>query len=122
MPPHPLHALFSSHRPPPLSSLFFFFNDTATTEIYTLSLHDALPILSRCTPLLRLITSTPWSAAYTIPVKSRPAEVRNVESTTFTARSVTYRLTPASTVALLATTDATAVPCQKRSLNGSRPA
>src|SRR5258708_36268096 len=25
-------------------TLFFFFNDTATTEIYTLSLHDALPI------------------------------------------------------------------------------
>src|SRR2546422_460567 len=28
----------------PLLCLFFFFNDTATTEIYTLSLHDALPI------------------------------------------------------------------------------
>src|SRR5258708_17402173 len=28
----------------PLLSLLFFFNDTATTEIYTLSLHDALPI------------------------------------------------------------------------------
>src|SRR5215475_12882316 len=28
----------------PRNSLFFFFNDTATTEIYTLSLHDALPI------------------------------------------------------------------------------
>src|SRR2546425_2495484 len=28
-----------------LFSMFFFFNDTATTEIYTLSLHDALPIL-----------------------------------------------------------------------------
>src|SRR3712207_9394957 len=27
--------------------LFFFFNDTATTEIYTLSLHDALPISLR---------------------------------------------------------------------------
>src|SRR2546425_3084781 len=27
--------------------LFFFFNDTATTEIYTLSLHDALPICSK---------------------------------------------------------------------------
>src|SRR2546425_13275217 len=27
-----------------VSSMFFFFNDTATTEIYTLSLHDALPI------------------------------------------------------------------------------
>src|SRR5256885_13190016 len=26
--------------------MFFFFNDTATTEIYTLSLHDALPIWS----------------------------------------------------------------------------
>src|SRR3989442_10450342 len=26
------------------TSIFFFFNDTATTEIYTLSLHDALPI------------------------------------------------------------------------------
>src|SRR2546426_8357874 len=32
----------------PPSLFFFFFNDTATTEIYTLSLHDALPIsLSR---------------------------------------------------------------------------
>src|SRR3712207_6900895 len=28
--------------------LFFFFNDTATTEIYTLSLHDALPICPDC--------------------------------------------------------------------------
>src|SRR3989304_10502983 len=28
-----------------MSLVFFFFNDTATTEIYTLSLHDALPIL-----------------------------------------------------------------------------
>src|SRR2546430_7627426 len=27
--------------------MFFFFNDTATTEIYTLSLHDALPICNR---------------------------------------------------------------------------
>src|SRR5687768_18574312 len=27
--------------------IFFFFNDTATTEIYTLSLHDALPISNR---------------------------------------------------------------------------
>src|SRR5438309_6762781 len=32
-----------------LSLFFFFFNDTATTEIYTLSLHDALPI---CAPKL----------------------------------------------------------------------
>src|SRR2546422_2933117 len=30
------------------SCFFFFFNDTATTEIYTLSLHDALPISTWC--------------------------------------------------------------------------
>ena len=31
--------------------IFFFFNDTATTEIYTLSLHDALPIYLLCIKL-----------------------------------------------------------------------
>src|SRR2546430_11911726 len=30
--------------------IFFFFNDTATTEIYTLSLHDALPISGHVVP------------------------------------------------------------------------
>src|SRR3712207_7476758 len=33
-----------------LASVCFFFNDTATTEIYTLSLHDALPILEPLRP------------------------------------------------------------------------
>src|SRR2546427_1233647 len=33
----------------PVVYRFFFFNDTATTEIYTLSLHDALPISLRAT-------------------------------------------------------------------------
>src|SRR2546427_9626200 len=52
---------------------FFFFNDTATTEIYTLSLHDALPIWIRTISLRRhcvllsrsLRTSGPctWTAA-----------------------------------------------------------
>src|SRR2546429_5807015 len=32
-----------------LTLVFFFFNDTATTEIYTLSLHDALPISAKMT-------------------------------------------------------------------------
>src|SRR5438105_7084688 len=37
--------LFRSIPPPtPPTSLFFFFNETPTTPIYTLSLHDALPI------------------------------------------------------------------------------
>src|SRR2546427_13010222 len=35
---------WSSHWLDTWFSFFFFFNDTATTEIYTLSLHDALPI------------------------------------------------------------------------------
>src|SRR5437016_11512844 len=34
-------------------SLLFFFNDTATTEIYTLSLHDALPILAELSSQIR---------------------------------------------------------------------
>src|ERR1022692_1870188 len=37
-------SLLPSSRPLVTSFVFFFFNDTATTEIYTLSLHDALPI------------------------------------------------------------------------------
>src|SRR6266700_6993697 len=48
---------------------FFFFNDTATTEIYTLSLHDALPILHR----RRWASRTRWqpSAAVSAPLRSR---------------------------------------------------
>src|SRR2546422_2569436 len=38
--------VFCCQSAAPLLSVFFFFNDTATTEIYTLSLHDALPISS----------------------------------------------------------------------------
>src|SRR5215510_525651 len=37
-------AFLSSHAASSAAIWFFFFNDTATTEIYTLSLHDALPI------------------------------------------------------------------------------
>src|SRR5205823_14069771 len=38
---HFIHIFFLAHL---VRSLFFFFNDPAPTEIYTLSLHDALPI------------------------------------------------------------------------------
>src|SRR5258707_13482344 len=41
---HTLSLLFPSFLYLHRSLFFFFFNDTATTEIYTLSLHDALPI------------------------------------------------------------------------------
>src|SRR5258707_2964550 len=40
---------------PPMLLFFFFFNDTATTEIYTLSLHDALPICNQRVGPMNLI-------------------------------------------------------------------
>src|SRR2546430_12697571 len=49
--------------------MFFFFNDTATTEIYTLSLHDALPIsLSwrKRMPIQDVRASVPLGAPHTI--------------------------------------------------------
>src|SRR2546422_11336055 len=51
--------------PPTSSVLFFFFNDTATTEIYTLSLHDALPIYSGTGSTTYGPTSTPPTATGT---------------------------------------------------------
>src|SRR5271163_5316092 len=57
------------------SCTFFFFNDTATTEIYTLSLHDALPICSR-------------SAAAVVP----PGEVTAARSCYFRSEEHTSEL------------------------------
>src|SRR3712207_7164239 len=42
-----------------VSFYFFFFNDTATTEIYTLSLHDALPILFALGPAIWFVARNP---------------------------------------------------------------
>src|SRR4029434_2003124 len=41
---HSLSPPASAHAPPHTHTHIFFFNDPATTEIYPLSLHDALPI------------------------------------------------------------------------------
>src|SRR3990167_10804802 len=49
--------MISSSSKIPFLFFFFFFNDTATTEIYTLSLHDALPIF----PYIRFIGTRWWS-------------------------------------------------------------
>src|SRR2546427_4784170 len=56
--PHSIYL--SRHCRHDQNCFFFFFNDTATTEIYTLSLHDALPISRRTRsrrPRLRLVTT-----------------------------------------------------------------
>src|SRR2546430_13436641 len=70
------------HGIPCLISAFFFFNDTATTEIYTLSLHDALPIsgpASDSGPTARR-RGSPASAACSPPTRStgclRPCSAR----------------------------------------------
>src|SRR5437762_9959856 len=56
-------------------SSFFFFNDTATTEIYTLSLHDALPISSSTS--IRLRSPCRCSSATTCTSSSiRPSTAR----------------------------------------------
>src|SRR5260221_7757483 len=56
--------------------LFFFFNDTATTEIYTLSLHDALPIFA-----ISLLTLLIVSALVFIVTGLLPGDVRSEEHT-----------------------------------------
>src|SRR5215471_21518027 len=55
---------------------FFFFNDTATTEIYTLSLHDALPIWTWNAPLPPRtvppeVVASPRSEEHTSELQSR---------------------------------------------------
>src|SRR2546422_8468551 len=69
---------------------FFFFNDTATTEIYTLSLHDALPILAipderppRREPkvALPLLTSSlPAASRYRAPIERRDRKSTRLNS------------------------------------------
>src|SRR3712207_6863305 len=55
-----------------LPSFFFFFNDTATTEIYTLSLHDALPILDRDAAVRILDTAAQMAATQSREIKKLP--------------------------------------------------
>src|SRR2546430_10236958 len=73
--------------------MFFFFNDTATTEIYTLSLHDALPISSKppgapnCGPPTPSRSAPTWSRAWSstgrpdCPAGTRPSPCRSEEHT-----------------------------------------
>src|SRR6266581_9407802 len=57
-----MFAFFSASTALRFLSSFFFFNDTATTEIYTLSLHDALPISSvqACGPAHQCCSTPAW--------------------------------------------------------------
>src|SRR5256885_17208647 len=59
-----------------LGFLFFFFNDTATTEIYTLSLHDALPISAVLARRIRVRADQVLRARGRIPARARDPEDR----------------------------------------------
>src|SRR6266567_9602934 len=66
----------------PLIFFFFFFNDTATTEIYTLSLHDALPISVRTrrrTRMAQPAASSGWRLRSTGPSPGRRSEEHTSE-------------------------------------------
>src|SRR5437588_1952649 len=65
-----------------LVSSFFFFNDTATTEIYTLSLHDALPISAqfRTAALARCPSAVTRGPRRTHRlVRRRRSDLRNID-------------------------------------------
>src|SRR4030065_2750038 len=70
-----MHLHMPLHSPPS-----FFFNDTATTEIYTLSLHDALPILP----------SAPYHKLYRACLKVLPFRSRRSEEHTSELQSLAY--------------------------------
>src|SRR5215475_9977410 len=75
---HRFFLVLSSQMPLVWFLCFFFFNDTATTEIYTLSLHDALPIwtvqltdAAEQVPDRPLPPRTPRSEEHTSELQSR---------------------------------------------------
>src|SRR5256885_9654847 len=62
-----------------LLSKFFFFNDTATTDIYPLSLHDALPISDRVPARVLVLTRLPCTRAaldVLTDFRARPSQSR----------------------------------------------
>src|SRR5256885_16991237 len=62
---------YSSTCLSPYGPFFFFFNDTATTEIYTLSLHDALPILSAARKAARSSRRSRCASGLALHVRAR---------------------------------------------------
>ena len=76
-------------------ALVFFFNDTATTEIYTLSLHDALPIslLMQQAVSPPLLTLSPFRVACSVPLLAlKPLKSSPLTSTAWQKKPTTPAL------------------------------
>src|SRR5258706_234976 len=74
--------IFLLHYCSLITFFFFFFNDTATTEIYTLSLHDALPISWNVPPKHTDLQYLHWSRGYAgfehfVPAIQAPNRIRS---------------------------------------------
>src|SRR6266404_2751206 len=72
-----------------LSDLGFFFNDTATTEIYTLSLHDALPI-PYTSSTSRLAAGVSEAGSTSVDSSVRTSSCRRSEEHTSELQSLAY--------------------------------
>src|ERR1041385_8931628 len=105
--------------------IFFFFNDTATTEIYTLSLHDALPIctvfegwrrgnMARCGPFKPEGTPSSWRWAWSL---STPAPSRGC-STTAGAATTTWASAAAPPTATTASPPRSTTACSPPTPSG----
>src|SRR6266540_4512894 len=75
---------------------FFFFNDTATTEIYTLSLHDALPICTDSACPVAPVLTTVYFAVVALPPEY-PETTRETPLTCLKTASTPQKQPPAST-------------------------
>src|SRR5256885_8610157 len=67
--------------------MLFFFNDTATTEIYTLSLHDALPIYSPAATTCRMLARTTRRTCSSSTARLWPIDSSNSSTPYLPARS-----------------------------------
>src|SRR5258708_24374816 len=90
-------SICASSFPPSLSSysLFFFFNDTATTEIYTLSLHDALPIFLKAARLFLRLLGMHGEVDVEIKIRTNIPEGRGLGSSSADVRATLNALASA---------------------------
>src|SRR5439155_24945459 len=72
LPPHPPSSHPAPHPPPAPLPLLFFFHDPAPTEIYTLSLHDALPIYCSTAWWANRREAASWRSICWPPTRSPP--------------------------------------------------